>query len=92
VVVIPALRRVGRFLLRDWLAITLGSTIVAWRRLNENELAHELEHVRQWRRHGPIFPFVYLLAGLRARRSRRGWYTGNRFEVEARKAEGRLPR
>lgn len=92
VVVIPALRRVGAMVLRDWLAITIGSRILAWRPLNDIELAHELAHVRQWRRHGALFPAVYLAASVSAARGRRGWYAGNRFEVEARKAADELAR
>lgn len=91
-VVVPALRRIGALVLRDWLAITIGSRILAWRDLNPVELAHELQHVRQWRRHGAIFPVVYLAESLRALGARRGWYDGNRFEVEARKAADELAR
>jgi hypothetical protein len=92
VVVVPALRRVGAMVLRDWLAITIGSRILAWRQLNDVELAHELAHVRQWRRHGALFPAVYLAASLSALRGGSGWYAGNRFEVEARKAADELQR
>jgi hypothetical protein len=92
IVVVPALRRIGALVLRDWLAITIGSRILAWRPLNEVELAHELAHVRQWRRHGALFPAVYLAASLAALRGRHGWYAGNRFEVEARKAADALTR
>lgn len=84
VVVWPWLRRPGGMLLRDWLAITVGSTIFTWRPLSDEELAHELEHVRQWRRHGPLFPLAYLRASLAARRAGRSWYHDNRYEVEAR--------
>jgi hypothetical protein len=92
IVVVPALRRIGALVLRDWLAITIGSRILAWRPLNEVELAHELAHVRQWRRHGALCPAIYLAASLAALRGRRGWYAGNRFEVEARKAADALTR
>ena len=50
VVVLPWLRLHGRFLIDNWLAITIGRTVFAWRALNDDELEHELEHVRQWRR------------------------------------------
>lgn len=92
VVVLPWLRPLGRLLLPDWLAITLGGTILAWRPLDHRELEHELEHVRQWRRHGIIFPIVYLAESARARRSGRRWYHDNRFEEEARKAASRIER
>ena len=88
VVVWPWLRLLGRLILRDWLAITLGPLILAWRPLTDVELAHELAHVRQWQRHGIWFPFVYLAASLAARRAGGGWYRDNAFEVEARRAAG----
>ena len=84
--VLPWLRRPGRLLLRDWLAITIGHTILTWRALEPVELEHELEHVRQWDRHGPVFPVAYVAASLRARRAGGHWYRDNRFEREARKA------
>lgn len=82
----PILRLPGALVLRDWLAITLGHHILAWRPLTERELAHELEHVRQWARHGWRFPVAYLLASLRARRAGLRWYHDNQFEVEAQAA------
>lgn len=84
--VVPWLRQPGRLLLRDWLAITLGNTILAWRELSDVELAHELAHVRQWEQHGWRFPFSYLAASMRARRGGGDWYRDNRYEQEARKA------
>ena len=69
VVVMPWLRLLGRFLIDNWLAITIGSTIFTWRKLTDVELEHELEHVRQWRRHGFVFPLAYFAAALRARRA-----------------------
>lgn len=82
----PWLRAPGRRLLPDWLAITLGRHVFAWRAMNERETAHELAHVRQWQRLGWRFPIVYLAASLRARSSGGHWYQDNRFEVEARAA------
>ena len=90
--VLPWLRRIGRIVLSDWLAITLGRHIFTWREMRADELAHELEHVRQWRAFGWRFPAVYAAASLRARRSGKGWYAGNRFEEEARAAAKRLGR
>lgn len=90
VVVWPWLRRLGRLVLPDWLAITLGRTVFAWRTLNDEELEHELEHVRQWDRMGWWrFPLAYLAASVRARRSGGRWYRDNHFEVEARAAAAR---
>lgn len=87
----PALRRIGALLMRDWLAIAIGTHIWAWRRLTDRELAHELAHVRQWRRYGARFPLVYLRASLRAGAAGGDWYRDNRFEREANAAE-HLPR
>ncbi|HSM38207.1 MAG TPA: hypothetical protein VK838_02660 [Candidatus Limnocylindrales bacterium] len=84
--VIPWLRRPGRLLLPEWLAITLGHDIVAWRPLDERELRHELAHVEQWNRHGWTLPARYVMASWRSLRAGEGWYRGNRFEVEARAA------
>jgi hypothetical protein len=89
----PWLQSAGRLLLPDWLAITIGSHIFAWRPMTDRELAHELAHVRQWRSHGLAFPFAYALDSVRARRAGKRWYHDNRFEVEAREAAvGPTPR
>jgi hypothetical protein len=85
--VIPWLRRPAGRLLPNWLAITIGRDILAWRPLGERELRHELAHVAQWRRHGAWLPVRYLLASVASLRAGTGWYTGNAFEVEARRAE-----
>jgi hypothetical protein len=85
----PALRLLGRVLIPNWLAITLGRHVWAWRPLTEAELAHELAHVAQWARQGVAFPIVYALASLRARRAGKRWYGDNSFEVEARRAADR---
>jgi len=79
----------ARLLLPDWLAITLGHHIVSWRPLSPAELAHELEHVRQWDRYGPAFAVRYLRASLRSWSAGTGWYAGNRFEAAARTAAAR---
>jgi hypothetical protein len=89
VVVWPWLRRPGSLLLRDWLAITIGNRVFAWRAMNEAELAHELEHVRQWARHGVLFPLAYLVAAVTARLTGGHWYRDNRFEVEVQAASRR---
>ena len=83
----PWLRPAGRIVLRDWLAITLGRHVLAWRNLSDRELRHELAHVAQWKRHGFALILLYALEAWQARRSPDGWYRGNRFEVEARAAE-----
>lgn len=85
----PWLRLVGRLLLRNWVAITVGRHVLAWRALSNSELEHELAHVRQWQRYGPLFGVRYLLAGWKARRSGRHWYRDNEYEIEARQAVAR---
>lgn len=87
----PWTRLLGSRLLPDWLAISLGRHVITWRALNEAELAHEVEHVRQWQEHGWTYPLAYLAASLRARRARKHWYHDNRFEVAAREAAKRGP-
>ena len=87
----PVLRRIGdRLLVRGWLAITIGTRIVSWRALDSVELAHELEHVRHWQRHGAVgFVARYGLASLRAIIDGGDWYRDNVFEREAREAAQR---
>jgi hypothetical protein len=85
----PALRTLGRALMPNWLAISVGRHVWAWRPLTAPELAHELAHVAQWARHGLAFPFLYAFASLRARRAGKHWYEDNRFEVEARREADR---
>ena len=88
--VLPGIRRIGgRLLLPDWLAITVGRDIVSWRPLNEVELAHELEHVRQWDRYGVLFVARYARASWRARSADLHWYRDNAFEVVAREVAAR---
>ena len=86
--VVPWLRRPGqRLLLPNWLAITVGRWIFAWRPLEGAELAHELVHVRQWRHNGLRFIPRYLAESRRAARAGGDRYRDNRFEVAARAAE-----
>jgi hypothetical protein len=83
----PSLRRPGRVLLPNWLAITVGRTILSWRPLDAAERAHELCHVRQWEAEGRLrYPLRYAAASLRATRRGGHWYRDNAFEVEARAA------
>jgi len=70
-----------------WLAITIGRWVFAWRPLDGAELAHELEHVRQWRTNGLLFIPRYLRESRRAARSGGDRYRDNGFEVRARAAE-----
>ena len=88
--VAPFLRLPGRLLLRDWLAITLGRHIFCWRPLDEAELAHEVEHARQWERYGVLYIPRYLRASWRAWRRGAHRYYDNEFEIEARAAADRV--
>jgi hypothetical protein len=86
-VVIPWLRALGqRFVLPTWLAITIGPVIFSWRALDEVELAHELEHVRQWRKYGLGYVPRYFAASNAAVKAGKDRYWDNEFEVEARAA------
>jgi hypothetical protein len=84
----PRLRVAGsRLLVRGWLAISIGTTIVSWRRLAPEELAHELTHVRQWRRYGRVGYVVrYAASSMRAWSRGMDWYRDNTFERAARRA------
>jgi hypothetical protein len=88
--VVPSLRAIGeRLLLSNWLAITIGHDIFTWRELSTPELAHELEHVRQWERFGVTYVPRYFRASWTAWRAGRKWYEDNAFEVAARAAATR---
>jgi hypothetical protein len=88
VLVIPFLRGPAqRWILPNWLAITIGPYILAWRALDAFELAHELAHVKQWRRHGLLYPLLYWRASQAAQARGLDRYHDNEFEVEARVAE-----
>ncbi len=84
----PRLRAAGsRLLVRGWLAITIGTTIVSWRRLAPGELAHDLTHVRQWRRYGRVgYVIRYAASSMRAWSCGMDWYRDNTFERAARRA------
>jgi hypothetical protein len=85
--VLPWLRGPGgRVLVHGWLAITIGDHIWAWRDLDTQELAHELCHVRQWRRYGARFIPRYMRASWRAWQAGADPYRDNAFEVAARRA------
>jgi hypothetical protein len=85
--VLPFLRGIGsRLIMPGWLAITIWRWILAWRPLDEVELAHELAHVRQWQANGLMYIARYLAESRRAAKSGGDRYRDNRFEVEARAA------
>lgn len=80
----PRLQRIGSRVIPNWLAITIGHSILSWRRLDAAELEHELTHVRQWERLGRLrYPIEYARASFRAWRAGGNWYRDNAFEVEA---------
>lgn len=82
-------RMAARALRSRSMAITLGSTIYLWNadvatfRADARWVRHELKHVEQYLRYGCIFFLLWY-----------GWeslihgYRNNRFEIEAREAEG----
>jgi hypothetical protein len=76
-------RPAQRLILPDWLAITIGHDIFAWRALDEFELAHELVHVRQWSVNGIMYIPRYFAASRAAVVAGRDRYRGNAFEAEA---------
>jgi hypothetical protein len=64
---------------RGFAAITLGHVIVTNRPLSDGLLAHELEHVAQHERWGPLYYPAYLLGSVRG-------YRRNPFERSATRA------
>jgi hypothetical protein len=91
--VLPWSRSIGgRVLLANWLAITIGRDIWCWRDLDGPELAHELEHVRQWDRYGPTYIALYAWSSVAAVLAGRHWYRDNAFEVAARRAASNVQR
>ena len=80
----PWLRPIMSVFVPNWLAITIGSTIIAARPMTDRELAHEIAHVEQWQRYGASFVVRYVAASVAAMRAGGHWYRDNRFEVDAR--------
>jgi hypothetical protein len=72
-----------RLVLPNWLAITIGRWIFAWRDLDVAELEHELTHVKQWSRYGLLFIPRYIRASREAARLGGDRYWDNPFEREA---------
>jgi hypothetical protein len=69
-------------------AMALGHVIIAEHHgLSNRILIHELEHVRQAERWGPLFPVAYLLSSAWAAIRGRDAYWHNIFEIAAREAE-----
>ena len=69
-------------------AITFGHIVLSVDELDRSTLDHELVHVRQYERWGPLFIPAYLLASLAAVARGGHHYRDNRFEVAARSSSG----
>ena len=65
-------------------AITLGHVVLCVDEIDPVTFRHELVHVAQFERWGPLFVPAYLVAGLWAALHRAHPYRDNRFEVAAR--------
>lgn len=69
-------------------AMAIGHIVIASRDgLSSRVLVHELAHVSQAARWGPLFPFAYLASSAWAALRGKDAYWHNRFEVAARRAE-----
>ena len=65
-------------------AITFGHVVLCVDRIDDAVLAHELVHVRQYERWGPLFIPAYLAAAIWTSARGRRAYTDNPFELAAR--------
>ncbi|CAN5174071.1 hypothetical protein BH20ACT22_BH20ACT22_10290 [soil metagenome] len=72
-------------------AITFGHVILSVDELDEPTLRHELVHVRQFERWGPLFIPLYLLASGLALARGGHHYRDNRFERETRRPARSVP-
>lgn len=73
-------------------AMAFGHVVLASANgLSVRTLMHELEHVRQAERWGPLFPLLYLGSSLWQWLHGRDAYWHNHFEVAARAAEQKSP-
>ena len=68
-------------------AVTLGHVVLCVDDVDEALLGHELVHVAQYERLGPLFVVAYGLASALARARGGDAYRDNRFEVAARRPE-----
>lgn len=68
-------------------AITFGHVVLCVDRADDALIDHELVHVRQYERWGPLYIPAYLIASLKAKLSGGRAYTDNHFEVAARSTE-----
>lgn len=70
-------------------AITLGRVVLCVDRIDEELWDHELVHVDQWERWGPLLAVAYPLASLAMLLRGRRAYRDNPFEVAARRGPAR---
>ena len=66
-------------------AITLGHVVLCVNEIDDRTLRHEIAHVHQYERWGPLFPFVYLGASAKAVARGGHYYRDNEFERAARR-------
>jgi hypothetical protein len=91
VVIVPWTKPLARrLLIPNWLATTIGPLVITWRPLDDVELAHELQHVRQWHTHGLQYIRRYFAASEEAVKVGKDRYWDNKFEIEARAARLRV--
>jgi hypothetical protein len=69
-------------------AMTLGHVVLCIDVIDDETWSHELVHVAQYERLGPLFLLAYALASLVARARGGHVYSDNRFEREARRRAG----
>jgi hypothetical protein len=80
----------AHYLDHQWIPVhaqTLGRYVFARDRLSDRTIAHEMEHVRQWERLGPLFLPAYVASSGLALLRGRSAYEANRFEEAARLQE-----
>lgn len=65
-------------------AITLGHCVLCVDEIDPELMAHEMVHVRQFERWGPLLLFAYPAASVRAVASGGHHYRDNHFEAQAR--------
>jgi hypothetical protein len=68
--------------------MTLGHVVLCVDDMDDHTWAHELVHVRQYERLGPLFLPAYALASLYALCTGRSAYHDNRYERAARNEQG----
>ena len=84
----------AHYLDHQWIPVqaqTLGRYVFARERLSDATVAHEVEHVRQWERLGPLFLPAYVASSGLALLRGRNAYRSNRFEEAARRQESMPP-